>query len=153
MNTFIQDHSKHSVKWRELLALVRREGGTKEGAQKVWHDINKGENWINDTYHVYLVKDEPHGFGDVEVWWLSIKRHDREVICDWREFQEIKNAICGEQYEGIMLYPRETRVVDTSNQFHLFVFMDEDYVIPCGFMAGSKTDDPNFGKAKQRSRS
>jgi hypothetical protein len=152
MDKFIQSNTKHSVKWREMLALVRREGGTKEAAQKIWHDINKGDNWINDTYHVYVVKDDPHGFGDVEVWWLSIKRHDRELIMDWREFQEIKNAICGEQYEGIMLYPREDRVVDTSNQFHLFVFMEEDYVIPCGFTAGSKTDDPNFGKAKQRSR-
>lgn len=153
MDKFTYSAMKNSVKWREVLAVVRKAGGTKESAQAVWKDITKGDNFINDTYHVYIIKDDPHGFGpDADLWWLSIKRHDREPILDWREIQEIKNQLCGEDKEAMMLYPKESRVVDTANQYHLFVFMNEDYIIPCGFMAGVKTDDPNFGKAKQRSR-
>ena len=154
MNKFTRSEAKHTVKWKELLKLVRSEGGTKAHAQKLWDDINKGDNWVNETYHVYIITDDLHGFGDeADLWWLSIKRHDREPICDWREFQEIKNLLCGEDKEGMMLYPKESRVVDTANQYHMYVFMNKDYTIPCGFTVGIKTDDPLYGKAKQRSRS
>lgn len=56
------------------------------------------------------------------VVWLSIKRLDRRSIHDWRELQRIKNELCGEDCEGVELYPAEDRHVDTSNQYHLWVF-------------------------------
>lgn len=75
-------------------------------------------------------------FGDElgDVAWLSIKRRDREVIRDWRELQAIKNAIVGPEHEGFELYPAESRLVDTANQFHLFVFMDRRVRMPVGFV-------------------
>ena len=73
--------------------------------------------------------------GDLgDVAWLSIKRRDREVIRDWRELQAIKNAIVGPEHEGFELYPAESRLVDTANQFHLFVFMDRRVRMPVGFV-------------------
>ena len=63
-----------------------------------------------------------------------IKRRDREVIRDWRELQAIKNAIVGPEHEGFELYPAESRLVDTANQFHLFVFMDRRVRMPVGFV-------------------
>ena len=36
--------------------------------------------------------------------------------------QKIKNAICGKEWEGIEIYPAESRLVDTANQYHMFCF-------------------------------
>lgn len=52
---------------------------------------------------------------------LSIKRIDKAAIHDWRDLQRIKNDICGPEAEALELYPAETRLVDTSNQYHLWV--------------------------------
>jgi len=58
--------------------------------------------------------------------WLSFKRYDKDVIQDWRIKQEIKNLMCGEECEALELYPAESRLVDSSNQFHLFVMPKGD---------------------------
>ncbi len=64
---------------------------------------------------------------------LSIKRLDREIIRDWRELQRIKNDLCGAELEAVELFPRESRKVDMSNQYHLYV-MPEGYTFPFGFV-------------------
>lgn len=51
---------------------------------------------------------------------LSIKRNDRGAIIDWRELQRIKNAIVGDETEAVQLFPAESRVVDTANQYWLY---------------------------------
>jgi hypothetical protein len=83
--------------------------------------------------NVQLIK-APFGQDLGDVAWLSIKRRDREVIRDWRDLQAIKNAIVGPEHEGFELYPAESRLVDTANQFHLFVFMDRRVRMPVGFV-------------------
>ncbi|EQD58904.1 hypothetical protein B2A_04191, partial [mine drainage metagenome] len=52
---------------------------------------------------------------------LSIRRVDRKACRDWRHFQQIKNQLCGKEREGLELYPAESRLVDTANQYHLWV--------------------------------
>jgi len=42
---------------------------------------------------------------------------------DWRHFQQIKNEICGPEREGFEVYPAESRLVDTSNKWHLWVLL------------------------------
>lgn len=73
------------------------------------------EVWLNNFYQVN-VKELPEGWQ-----WLSIKRKDKQPIHDWRHLQRIKNEICGPEFEAVELYPAESRLVDTANQFHLFV--------------------------------
>jgi hypothetical protein len=73
--------------------------------------------------------------------WLSIKRIDKEFIHDWRELQEIKNLLVGKECEGLELYPAESRVVDTSNQYHIFVFDDPTFRLPFGFNERLVTDE------------
>ena len=66
--------------------------------------------------------------------WLSIRiNNGDDYLCDWREFQQIKNDLCGEAYCGIEIYPPESRMVDTVNVFHLWVF-PEGKDIPLGYM-------------------
>lgn len=53
---------------------------------------------------------------------LSIKRHDRRPVHDWRHLQRIKNEILGPEVEAVELYPAEARKVDGANQYHLWAF-------------------------------
>lgn len=91
--------------------------------------------WKNDLYQVMVDHEAPHGLGEgFVVWYLSIRRIDREPIHDWRHLQEIKNELCGKEVEGLELYPAESRVVDGANQYHMHVIMHPPgFRIPLGF--------------------
>lgn len=52
---------------------------------------------------------------------LSIRHIDRKAIRDWRHFQRIKNELAGSEREGLEIFPPEEYLVDTANQYHLFV--------------------------------
>lgn len=108
------------------------------------------EQWVSGLYHVAIDKGTEHKFGelgDIEFWHLSIKRHDKEPMNDWREMQRIKTELCGAEAEAVQLYPAEERVVDTANQYHLYVLRGERF--PFGFPTGARTDIDRGG-TKQR---
>lgn len=73
----------------------------------------------------------PGADAGVRAFWLSIKRNDKREIHDWRDLQRIKNELVGEEAEAVELYPAESRLVDASNQYHLFAF--EGFRFPFGF--------------------
>jgi len=54
---------------------------------------------------------------------IAIQRRDGAAVQDWRDLQAIKNELFGAEHEAIELYPAESRVVDTQNQFHLWVLL------------------------------
>ena len=102
------------------------------------------EVWLNDVYEVAIDRGE-------QVTHLSIKRRDRKPCTDWRDFQEIKNQLVGEENEGVELFPAESRVVDLANQYHLWVLTDPTNRFPFGFDEGRVVDDTmELGKSKQR---
>ena len=82
---------------------------------------------------------------DAEHWpamiHLSIKEHDRGTRHDWRDFQRIKNEIVGPEHEALELYPAESRLVDTANQFHIFVLANPEIVLPFGMQDGRAVVD------------
>lgn len=99
----------------------------------------------NDTYQVIK---EPH---DTSPTHLSIKRLDKESIHDWRDLQQIKNELCGEECEAVEIYPAESRLVDAANQYHLWVF-PEGFRIPFGYqerLTATPEEAASIG-AKQR---
>jgi hypothetical protein len=102
------------------------------------------EYWINDKYQVAVRKK------DNSLIHLSIKRLDRECVHDWRELQQIKSELVGPENEAVELYPAESRVVDTANQFHLWVASDPGYRFPFGFNAGRVVTDSPLAKSKNR---
>jgi len=71
-----------------------------------------GQVYLNDTYQV--IRNEI----DNGMVHLSIRRLDRSHEHDWREYQEIKNQLLGEECEAFEIYPAESRCVDLANQFH-----------------------------------
>lgn len=108
----------------------------------------------NDTYQVlmrFVPKNEhqlPCG-----VVHLSIKRLDREPIHDWRDLQEIKNAIIGTEHEAVELYPAESRKVDSANQYHLWALFGEDLApvhFPVGWNEGRMVTQGSLAGSKQR---
>jgi hypothetical protein len=93
--------------------------------RRIYDQQKRDRAYLSEHYQVAINKDFRHGFPGTTVWWLSIKRRDKEPIMDWRDLQAIKTQLCGAEAEAIQLFPAESRVVDTSNQYHLFVFMKQ----------------------------
>lgn len=110
--------------------------------------LEEGERvWLNSRYQV-RVNEFPTG-----ITYLSIKRVKKEHIHDWREILRIKNELCGPDREAVELYPGMFRVVDTSNQYHLFV-MPLGVGINLGFIEPHVDDESpdqyEFNKPRQR---
>lgn len=103
--------------------------------------------WLNSRYQVRQ-NEFPNG-----ITYLSIKRVKKEHIHDWREILRIKNELCGPDREAVELYPGMFRVVDTSNQYHLFV-MPLGTGINLGFLEPHVDDESpdkyEFDKPRQR---
>lgn len=74
----------------------------------------------NSRYQVSMWLDEDPTMG--KFVHLSIRDHDRSARHDWRDLQRIKNELCGDEFDAVEVYPAESRLVDTANQYHLFVF-------------------------------
>ena len=71
--------------------------------------------YVNELYQVQATA---YGPGCLH---LNIRRRDGGMFKDWRHFQQIKNEIAGPEREAIELYPAESRKVDTTNKWHLWV--------------------------------
>jgi len=99
------------------------------------------ETWKNDLYTVQKTRirwpgEDAAGNPAPYVVHLSIRRNDRHWARDWRHFQRIKNELVGPECEGVELYPAESRLVDTSNQFHLWVLDEPGARWPVGWEDG-----------------
>lgn len=140
----------------QIVRELQAAGYSPETVAKTVAWIFAGEVYLDETNTYQVDKREAqHNFAeDIRMWHLSIKRVDREPIHDWRVLQDIKNAMLGEQCEAVELYPAESRLVDTANQYHLFGFDQPwpDLGFPFGFTERMVVDDPNFPRAKQRPR-
>jgi hypothetical protein len=83
--------------------------------------IGISEAWTNESYDVlvrrykkgFFIKNSPYVV-------LSIINADQSARRDFRDFQAIKNQLCGKDWEGIELYPAESRLKDPSNEFFMW---------------------------------
>lgn len=94
---------------------------------------------------VYTVQVEP-GTPFVH---LHIRRNDWGPCKDWRDFQVIKNIFVGAENEAVELFPAESRLVDTSNVYHLWVHADPHFRFPLGLAHRLVTQQP-IGFEQQR---
>jgi hypothetical protein len=107
-------------------------GMSKADAKRVVQRFKLERCFINDTYQVNV--QPPSAEHDPFIH-LSIKRLDKAPIHDWRDLQAIKNMIVGPEYEGVELFPKESRLVDSANQYHIWVLKREGQIFPLGFPA------------------
>lgn len=108
------------------------------------------ELWKNNRYQVAIVRETPVGKGFPPMIHLSIKRLDRNPVRDWRDLQRIKNELVGPEHEGVELYPAESRLTDTANQFHVWVLAREGMRFPFGWDDGRNIMESSTAKSKQR---
>jgi len=113
---------------------------TKRQAKELMNEHLSAKTWINSTYQVmvwsgksvdkYLRIPSFHGTFD----YLSIKRRDLAVCRNWSDFQTIKNLLCkdGDKRYAIEIYPPESRLMNTANQYHIWVF-PKDFDLGIGF--------------------
>ena len=110
------------------------------------------EVWKNSIYEVFVYRGDkanlqiPVEIVFPEVIWLSIKRYDRQPIHDWRSLQQIKNQVVGKEHDAFELYPKESRLVDEANQFHLWVFADPEILMPVGHLSRTVMDTSDASK-------
>jgi hypothetical protein len=122
-------------------------GCSRKEAKAQYNRLKKDEIFVNDLYQVNIDREPPNNIHPNLIH-LSIKRRDKEPIHDWRHLQQIKSMLCGDDCEGLELYPAESRVLDTANQFHIWV-LPPGLKIPVGYAEGARTDDIKRG-GKQR---
>lgn len=115
--------------WMRILKVDRA-----VAIERMEADLNSVQLWRNDLYQVEL--REMHAMiGDKVQDWvhLNIRRVDGYPGRDWRHFQQIKNELVGPECEAVELYPAESRLVDTSNKYHLWACRQPGFRFPLGF--------------------
>lgn len=107
------------------------------------------ETWENSRYCV-TVRRFSNGFFIKNCAYaiLGIMNEDNTARHDWRDFQQIKNQLCGKDWEGIELYPAETRLIDPSNEF--FMWCVPKGVLKFGIGRGRRVLDADKAIAPQR---
>ena len=129
-------------------------GFGKKKAKSMFNDALRGKWWKNDVYTVIVRQGQdmppeynPQGMHNLV--WISFRRNDRKPITDWRDKQEIKNQMLGAECEAVEIYPAESRLNDTANQYHMFGFNSPKVQFPFGLVNRLVTED-TVGNSEQR---
>lgn len=123
-----------SMKQMAAIAVAHPDqtGGDPEAFVRAYLEkAGRAEHWVNLDYHAMVLRPEAEA-GEFAITWVSIKRHDRKAIRDWRVFQAIKNDVLGPEVEAVELFPAESRLADSVNQYHLWA-LPEGQSFPFGF--------------------
>lgn len=122
-----------STKWSTFLRLDLKDRDIK-GLVDTGTISRSNEMWVNDTYLAALTHGVQIGTGWTSpMVQLAVKRRDKKPIHDWRDMQRIKNELVGAENEGMEIYPAESRLLDSSNVYFMFVFEDPKVRWPFGF--------------------
>lgn len=94
----------------------------KQYSTKAFIDDPLIEGVYTDENDEYIVEKhriiDGHPFG----YRLAIKRTDGKPIHSWSLFQDIKNQVAGDEVVAIEIYPEKSKVTNTTNMYHLWVF-------------------------------
>jgi hypothetical protein len=136
------------AKHPDLIKVAMQDYGVDEAAaiKIIDEDAAKCACYINDLYQVQARQM------DNGMLHLNIRRPDgAATLRDWRHFQQIKNEIAGPEREAFEIYPAESRKVDTSNKWHLWV-LPEGERVPVGWSERDVRYDENRDVAGMRQR-
>lgn len=123
---------------RTIALQMERSGQTREQAIEALERYEAScRYWLNDLYQVQTRTFHHEGFNQTMMH-INIRRRDGAAIFDWRHRQLIKNQLLGDECEAFELYPAESRLVDTSNKYHLWGFLNPDMRISVGIDDGTR---------------
>ena len=131
---------QHGLKPKAFIKMLMSKGFPREVAKSRCNDLRSADVWYSDCGRYKVVSQEikvGDGLCHNEMFegttWLSIRIDNGEShLIDWRDFQAIKNDLCGEHRQGVEIYPQEDVLHDTANVFHLWVF-PEGIRLPIGY--------------------
>ncbi len=104
--------------------------------------------FINSRYEVWVTEDIEYEGVPGRMTWLSIKRRDKLPIRSWRDLQRIKQELLGADVEGVEIFPCAQRLVDTSNQYHLWC-LPRGMMFPFGYMERLVSEDESAGNRQE----
>ena len=158
INVYVDIHKEHIMKKfcisqlsqsKEITIsdMIKNFNISYKDAEKLYEEtFGDCQFWTNDMYQVNIRKGS-----NTQYWfhfnadninqyvYLSIKRRDKEAAFDLEHLQEIKDVLVGENLMAIELYPNQKRVLDTANQYHMFVFPEN--IFPVKFTEDLKSED------------
>lgn len=102
--------------WQEKLFWI--EERVREAA--TWH------RYTNNLYVVVIEIKSP-------LIHACIRRHDHKPCTEWGHLQQIKNELIGPEHEAVELFPAESRLINVTNEYHLWVHPKSGYRFPFGF--------------------
>tara|TARA_R100001377_G_C3160219_1_gene99448 strand:+ start:339 stop:869 length:531 start_codon:yes stop_codon:yes gene_type:complete len=130
--------------FKSTVALLRSHGDTKQQAIDGANQMKETEVWFSSNNKFKVSKADLQIGHPLLQWddlagttWLNIRICSDEFygdahLRDWAEFQKIKNELCGEERDALEFYPKESRLHDTDNCYHLFV-LPEHLTFPLGY--------------------
>jgi len=139
-------HSKNTAKgykrtqrrrWTKLeertepFNMLCHDGTVSESSEKL-------RMYHNSRYVVLRTETDDVVNGENEIE-LAIEARDGSARIDWRDLQQIKNELLGEEAEAVQVFPAESRLVDTCNTFHLWT--TKSYKCPFGFRDRHVSED------------
>ena len=147
---------KEAIKeiYKEMKALSKKIAwhkrpfrATMKKAKKEYYDMIKNEKWFSNALYSASVQLEENKEIEIGIYHISFKRHDRsdDGKIPWQHKQWIKNDICGVEAEGVELFPAESRILNTANQYHLWVLADNK-PMPFGLNFGQPVVIKQTGK-------
>ena len=136
-------------------ALARGPRPARLAAEKVYR---------NSRYQVAVYPPKPAHLGGEgyapRVVHLCFKHRANIAITDFRDFQRIKNELVHPEAYAFQIYPPEAHLVDSANQYHLWVLVPDCYpelpeddawpCLPYGFFDGRMVTDNVLGNGRQR---
>ena len=103
----------------------------------------------NNLYRVHVREYEGQDEDGAQATWLSIRRLDGSAMHDWRHIQQIKNMLTDPEREAIEVYPAESRLVDTVNQYHVWVLPFGEKV-PYGWIERMVSEEDYDGSPQRK---
>lgn len=91
--------------------------------------VRESANWItyrNNLYKVVIEMTSP-------LIHACIRRHDGKPCANWNHLQQIKSELIGPEHEAVELFPAESRLINTTNEYHLWAHPTSGYRFPFGF--------------------
>ncbi len=116
------------------------------------HDLKPPDrSYVNNLYSVF-VRDIGHG-----AMHISFHRHNRAAVRDWRHFQAIKNEVAGPERLAVEVFPPESMLTDSANEYHLWVFPPDwetefPFLLPITNIGTQEDMDLAYGRTRARQR-
>jgi len=93
--------------------------------------VRESASWVTYSNNLYVVVIEMTS----PLIHACVRRHDRKPCTDWNHLQQIKNELIGAEHEAVELFPAESRLINITNECHLWAHPKAGFCFPFGFSA------------------